>query len=133
MAARRGEHMIRRAIIVGTHATSGPKIARLEDEMTSRSISSEDARKRAQASFDKVEQRKQGVARALDAERAEQESIAKKTLRLRALRLAKENADMIAAADLKALAPPPKTTSRAKAAAKPVAKGPGVRKPVAAR
>lgn len=76
--------------------------------MSSRGLSNEEARMRSQRTAAKAEQRRQEVAHALEAQRAEQKAVAEKTARLRALRLAKEAADAEAAAGPKAATAPAK-------------------------
>lgn len=66
--------------------------------MATRGLSTDEIKRRAQATFDKAEQRKLESQRAFEALRAEQAAVAAKTARLRALRLAKEQADAEAAA-----------------------------------
>lgn len=76
--------------------------------MSTRGLSSDEARMRAQRTAAKAEQRRQEAASALEAQRAEQQAVAEKTARLRALRLAKEAAEAKAAAQRKVAAVSPK-------------------------
>jgi hypothetical protein len=66
--------------------------------MATRGLSADEIKRRAQAAFEKADQRKQEASRAWEAEQAERDLITQKTARLRALRLAKEAADADAAA-----------------------------------
>ena len=67
--------------------------------MTTKGLTAEQAKLRAERNFAKVEQRRQEAESAMEAVRAEQQAVAEKTARLRALRLAKEAADTQAAAE----------------------------------
>ncbi|MGX1786191.1 hypothetical protein ACWIGM_05610 [Bosea sp. NPDC055332] len=66
--------------------------------MATKGLSAEDAKLRAERNFAKLEQRRHEAESAMEAVRAEQQAVAEKTVRLRALRLAKEAADAQAAA-----------------------------------
>ncbi|RXT46297.1 hypothetical protein B6S44_26100 [Bosea sp. Tri-44] len=66
--------------------------------MATKGLSAEDAKLRAERNFAKVEKRREEAESALESVRAEQRAVAEKTVRLRALRLAKEAADAAAAA-----------------------------------
>jgi hypothetical protein len=66
--------------------------------MATRGLSTDEIKRRAQATFDKAEQRKLDSERAFEALRIERAAVDAKTARLRALRLAKEAADAEAAA-----------------------------------
>jgi hypothetical protein len=65
--------------------------------MSTNGRTAEQAKLRADRNFAKTEQRRQEAESALEAVRAEQQAVAEKTARLRALRLAKEAADALAA------------------------------------
>jgi hypothetical protein len=65
--------------------------------MSTKGLTAEQAKLRAERNFAKTEQRRQEAESALEAVRAEQQAVAEKTARLRALRLAKEAADALAA------------------------------------
>ncbi len=67
------------------------------------------ARTRAQSHFAAAEQRDQTIKQMLDAERT---ATSNKTAKLRALRLAKEDADRLASAATVAAAPPKRTKIR---------------------
>lgn len=66
--------------------------------MATKGLTAEQAKLRAERNFAKTEQRRQEAESAMEAVRAEQQAVAEKTVRLRALRLAKEAADAQAAA-----------------------------------
>lgn len=66
--------------------------------MATRGLSADEIKRRAQLAFDKADQRKQDASRAMEAEHSAREAMMQKTVRLRALRLAKEAADAEAAA-----------------------------------
>lgn len=80
--------------------------------MSSSKITTDAARAKAEARFQVAEQRKTEAEKVMQDLREAKTAEAAKTIRLRALRLAKEEADRAAVAAL-----PPKTTSRKKAAA----------------
>jgi hypothetical protein len=77
--------------------------------MATKGLTVEQAKLRAERNFAKTEQRRLEAESAMDAVRAEQQAVADKTARLRALRLAKEAADAEAAAEA-AKSQPAKTT-----------------------
>jgi alkylation response protein AidB-like acyl-CoA dehydrogenase len=77
--------------------------------MSTKRFPSEEARLRAQGKAEKAEQRRQDAVNALAAHQAEQQAVAEKTARLRALRLAKEAADAEEAAKNP---PPPKKAAK---------------------
>lgn len=83
--------------------------------MTTKGLTAEQAKLRAERNFAKVEQRRQEAESAMEAVRAEQRAVAEKTARLRALRLAKEAADAQAAA---AVATTKQATAKKPAAAR---------------
>jgi hypothetical protein len=66
--------------------------------MATRGLSPDEIKLRAQRSFEKVDARKQEAARAMEAEQLERDAVLQKTVRLRALRLAKEAAEAETAA-----------------------------------
>ncbi|WP_186419750.1 hypothetical protein [Bosea sp. CS1GBMeth4] len=80
--------------------------------MATKGLTAEQAKLRAERNFAKVEQRRQEAESALEAVRAEQQAVAEKTARLRALRLAKEAADAEAAAEAAKTMPAKKTKAR---------------------
>ncbi len=98
--------------------------------MATRGLSADEIKRRAQLAFDKADQRKQDASRAMEAEHSAREAMMQKTVRLRALRLAKEAADAEAAAavaaeqaqvkadlvEAKAAAKAAKTSAKSKAA-----------------
>ena len=65
--------------------------------MSTKGLTAEQAKLRAERNFAKTELRRLEAESALEAVRAEQQAVAEKTARLRALRLAKEAADALAA------------------------------------
>lgn len=73
--------------------------------MTTNDPRAEEARARAEARFQKTEQRKTDAEKVLAEVAAEREAEAAKTLRLRALRLAKEEAERSAGETPKKLKP----------------------------
>lgn len=77
-------------------------------------ISTDEARRRAEARFEKITQREKEAAESMAAEQARQKAVAAKIERLRSLRLAKEAEDQAAAALELAYAPaaPPKRKRR---------------------
>ena len=84
--------------------------------------SPEEKRQRAQLHFEKGEQRKADAAKSLGEHHARISADAAKTIRLRALRLAKEEADALAAkarAEKKAVVAVPKTARKTPARKKP--------------
>jgi len=85
--------------------------------MATNQKSAEEAKLRAERNFAKNEQRRQEAESAMAAVRAEQQAVADKTARLRALRLAKEAADAEAAAAAPAKPAPAPRRARAKPAA----------------
>lgn len=66
--------------------------------MATRGLSADEIKRRAQLAFDKADARKQEASRAMEAEQLERDAVLQKTVRLRALRLAKEAADAETAA-----------------------------------
>ncbi len=66
--------------------------------MATRGLSPDEIKRRAQLAFDKADARKQEASRAMEAEQLERDSVLQKTVRLKALRLAKEAADAETAA-----------------------------------
>jgi hypothetical protein len=66
--------------------------------MATRGLSPDEIKRRAQLAFDKADARKQEASRAMEAEQLERDAILQKTVRLKALRLAKEAADAETAA-----------------------------------
>jgi hypothetical protein len=76
--------------------------------MTSRGISNDEIRRRAQLRTDKAEQRKVEALNSLKTQQVRRDSDQAKTLRLRALRLAREEAGKRAAADAVAAKSPRK-------------------------
>ena len=76
--------------------------------MTSRGISNDEIRRRAQLRTDKAEQRKVDALNSLKTQQVRRDSDQAKTLRLRALRLAREEASKQAAADAVATKAPRK-------------------------
>ncbi|MGE7471462.1 hypothetical protein ACQKLX_18605 [Bosea sp. NPDC003192] len=83
--------------------------------MATKGLTAEQAKLRAERNFAKGEQRRQEAESAIEAVRAEQQAVAEKTARLRALRLAKEAADAEAAAEAAKTQPAKATrTKRAK-------------------
>jgi hypothetical protein len=86
--------------------------------MTSRGISNDEIRRRAQLRTDKAEQRKVDALNSLKTQQVRRDSDQAKTQRLRALRLAREEAGRKAAAAAAEAAKAPrkkKTTASAKA------------------
>lgn len=106
--------------------------------MATRGLSADEIKRRAQLAFDKADARKQEASRAMEAEQFERDAVLQKTVRLKALRLAKESADaetaaIVAAeqarakaeiAEAKAAAKTAKTAAAVKKAAKAKAKKP---------
>ncbi len=106
--------------------------------MATRGLSADEIKRRAQLAFDKADARKQEASRAMEAEQLERDAVLQKTVRLKALRLAKESADaetaaIVAAeqarakaeiAEAKAAAKTAKTAAAVKKAAKAKAKKP---------
>ena len=104
--------------------------------MATRGLSADEIKRRAQLAFDKADARKQEASRAMEAEQLERDAVLQKTVRLKALRLAKESADaetaaIVAAeqarakaeiAEAKAAAKTAKTAAAVKKAAKAKAK-----------
>jgi hypothetical protein len=82
--------------------------------MTSRGISNDEIRRRAQLRTDKAEQRKVDALNSLKTQQTRRDADQAKTLRLRALRLAQEEAGRKAAAEAAETA---KTPRKKKAAA----------------
>jgi hypothetical protein len=88
--------------------------------MASRTLSSEEALRRAHSNFTKTELRQQEAAQAMEREAVERKTQQAKTQRLRALRLAKEAEDALAAQEAReeaarvAAAAPPKVKRKAK-------------------
>ncbi|PTM41023.1 hypothetical protein [Bosea sp. 124] len=66
--------------------------------MATRGLSPDEIKRRAQLAFDKADARKQEASRAMEAEQLERDAVLQKTVRLKALRLAKEAADAETAA-----------------------------------
>ena len=66
--------------------------------MATRGLSADEIKRRAQLAFDKADARKQEASRAMEAEQLERDAVLQKTVRLKALRLAKESADAETAA-----------------------------------
>jgi hypothetical protein len=66
--------------------------------MATRGLSADEIKRRAQLAFDKADARKQEASRAMEAEQLERDAVLQKTVRLKALRLAKEAADAETAA-----------------------------------
>ena len=66
--------------------------------MATRGLSADEIKRRAQVAFDKADARKQEASRAMEAEQQARDAVLQKTARLRALRLAKEQADAETAA-----------------------------------
>jgi hypothetical protein len=66
--------------------------------MATRGLSADEIKRRAQLAFDKADQKKQDASRAMEAEQQARDAVMQKTVRLRALRLAKEAADAETAA-----------------------------------
>ncbi len=66
--------------------------------MATRGLSADEIKRRAQIAFDKADARKQEASRAMEAEQQARDAVLQKTVRLRALRLAKEQADAETAA-----------------------------------
>ena len=66
--------------------------------MATRGLSPDEIKRRAQLAFDKADARKQEASRAMEAEQLERDLVLQKTVRLKALRLAKEAADAETAA-----------------------------------
>ncbi len=81
--------------------------------MASARNSSPDAMAKAEVKFQQVARRKLEADQAMKDQMIARESETNKTARLRALRLAKEEADREAAAELAANAPPPKVRKKA--------------------
>jgi len=84
--------------------------------MSTKGLSADEAKRRAQANLEKAEQKRQEAQRGLDAQRAAQVAVTEKTARLRALRLAKEAADAEAAAIAEAARPKTVASKRTKRA-----------------
>lgn len=80
--------------------------------MATKGLTAEQAKLRAERNFAKTEQRRQEAESAMEAVRAEQQAVAEKTVRLRALRLAKEAADAAAAANAVKKAPAKKLPAK---------------------
>lgn len=80
--------------------------------MATKGLTAEQAKLRAERNFAKTEQRRQEAESAMEAVRAEQQAVAEKTVRLRALRLAKEAADAAAAANVVKKAPAKKSPAK---------------------
>ncbi len=80
--------------------------------MATKGLTAEQAKLRAERNFAKTEQRRQEAESAMEAVRAEQQAVAEKTVRLRALRLAKEAADAAAAANTVKKAPAKKLPAK---------------------
>lgn len=78
--------------------------------MTSRGISNDEIRRRAQVRTDKADQRRADALSSLKTQQAIRDAEQAKTLRLRALRLAREEAETKAASD----APAAKATRKKK-------------------
>ena len=66
--------------------------------MATRGLSPDEIKRRAQLAFDKADARKQEASRAMEAEQLERDAVLQKTVRLKAMRLAKEAADAETAA-----------------------------------
>jgi hypothetical protein len=66
--------------------------------MATRGLSADEIKRRAQMAFDKADARKQEASRAMEAEQSARDAVLQKTVRLRALRLAKEAAEAETAA-----------------------------------
>jgi hypothetical protein len=66
--------------------------------MATRGLSADEIKRRAQLAFDKADARKQEASRAMEAEQLVRDAVLQKTVRLKALRLAKEAADAETAA-----------------------------------
>jgi hypothetical protein len=66
--------------------------------MATRGLSPDEIKRRAQLAFDKADARKQEASRAMEAEQLERDAVLQKTVRLKALRLAKEAAEAETAA-----------------------------------
>lgn len=66
--------------------------------MATRGLSPDEIKRRAQLAFDKADARKQEASRAMEAEQLERDAVLEKTVRLKALRLAKEAAEAETAA-----------------------------------
>lgn len=80
-------------------------------------ISADEARRRAEARFEKITQREKEAAESMAAEQARQKAVAAKIERLRSLRLAKEAEDQAAAALELAYAPTAPAPKRKRKAA----------------
>jgi hypothetical protein len=76
--------------------------------MTSRGISNDEIRRRAQVRTDKADQRRTDALNSLKTQQAIRDAEQAKTVRLRALRLAREEADTKAALDAPAAKAPRK-------------------------
>lgn len=83
--------------------------------MTSRGISNDEIRRRAQVRTQKADQRKVDALNSLKTQQAQRDAEKAKTERLRALRLAKEEAEMKAASEAAPKAAPRKKKASAKA------------------
>lgn len=83
--------------------------------MTSRGISNDEIRRRAQVRSDKADQRKVDALNSLKSQQAIRDAEQAKTLRLRALRLAKEKMEALKS-DADSAAATPKASRKKKAA-----------------